>query len=226
MTKSHGYAAQTKTSPLAPFSFERRDVGPDDVQIEIHFCGVCHSDIHQVRDEWGNVDLPDGARPRDRRAGSRKVGPQVKKFKVGDLAGVGCMVDSCRECRAAARARSSTASAGEIAFTYNGRYKDGTPTYGGYSNNIVVRRGVRAEGFAEAEPRRGRAAAVRGDHDVFAAEVLERRQGPARWRGRPRRARAHGAEVRPRVRRARDAVHDLAGQGSRMRSGSAPTRSS
>src|SRR5688572_32843240 len=97
MTKAHGYAATTKTSALAPFQFERRDVGPRDVRVEILYCGVCHSDIHQVRDEWGGSIYP--MVPGHEIIGRvSSVGGEVEKFKVGDLAGVGCMVDSCREC--------------------------------------------------------------------------------------------------------------------------------
>src|SRR5688572_17129571 len=137
MTKAHGYAAQTKTSPLAPFQFERRDVGPRDVQIEILYCGVCHSDIHQVRDEWGGSIYP--MVPGHEIVGRvTKVGAQVKKLKVGDLGGVGCMVDSCRECQACRESEEQYCERGETVLTYNSRFKDGTPTYGGYSNQIVV----------------------------------------------------------------------------------------
>ena len=137
MTKAHGYAVQSKTTPLAPFQFERREVGPRDVQIEILYCGVCHSDIHQVRDEWGNSIYP--MVPGHEIVGRvTKVGPQVKKLKVGDLGGVGCMVDSCRECQACRESEEQYCERGETVLTYNSRFKDGTPTYGGYSNQIVV----------------------------------------------------------------------------------------
>src|SRR6202008_4773743 len=97
MIATKAYAAQAPTTPLAPFSFERRDPGPHDVQIEILYCGVCHSDIHQVRGEWGNSIYP--MVPGHEIVGRVvKVGDHVKKFKEGDLAGVGCLVDSCREC--------------------------------------------------------------------------------------------------------------------------------
>jgi uncharacterized zinc-type alcohol dehydrogenase-like protein len=137
MTKAYGYAAQTKTSPLAPFHFERRDVGPCDVQIEILYCGVCHSDIHQVRDEWGGSIY--AMVPGHEIVGRvTRVGPQVKKLKVGDPAGVGCMVDSCRECQSCREGEEQYCDRGETVLTYNSRFKDGTPTYGGYSNQIVV----------------------------------------------------------------------------------------
>src|SRR5687767_2703785 len=137
MTKAHGYAAQTKTSPLAPFQFERRVVGPRDVQIEILFCGVCHSDIHQVRDEWGGSIYP--MVPGHEIVGRVvKAGSSVKKLKEGDLAGVGCMVDSCRECDSCRAGEEQYCDRDQTVLTYNSRYKDGTPTYGGYATNIVV----------------------------------------------------------------------------------------
>src|ERR1700759_4067219 len=97
MTKSFGYAAQSADSGLAPFSFDRREIGADDVLIDIEFCGVCHSDIHQVRGEWGNSTYP--MVPGHEIVGrGAAVGANVKNFKIGDRAGVGCMVDSCGEC--------------------------------------------------------------------------------------------------------------------------------
>src|ERR1043166_7960204 len=97
MISAKGYAAQSPTTDLAPWKFERRAPGPHDVQFDIHYCGVCHSDIHQVRDEWfpGIFPMVPGHEIVGRIA---KVGDLVTRFKVGDLAGVGCFVDSCREC--------------------------------------------------------------------------------------------------------------------------------
>ena len=98
MTPTKGYAAQDPKSELAPWSFDRREPGPHDVQIEILYCGVCHSDIHQVRDEWGGTIFP--IVPGHEIVGRvSRVGDHVKKYKNGDLVGVGCMVDSCRECQ-------------------------------------------------------------------------------------------------------------------------------
>ncbi|MCM3869928.1 MAG: alcohol dehydrogenase catalytic domain-containing protein, partial [Pyrinomonadaceae bacterium] len=97
MLLTQGYAAKTPTSNLEPFTFERRELGPHDVLIEILYCGVCHSDIHQTRDEWGGSIFP--MVPGHEIAGRiTKVGSEVTKFHVGDLAGVGCFVDSCRVC--------------------------------------------------------------------------------------------------------------------------------
>jgi uncharacterized zinc-type alcohol dehydrogenase-like protein len=134
--QSHGYAAPRANAPLAPFTFTRRDPGPTDVLIEVAYCGVCHSDLHQVRDEWGGAIFP--IVPGHEVVGRvTAVGDAVTKFAVGDLAGVGCMVDSCRTC-AACRDGEEQFCEGPAVFTYSSLQKDGTPTYGGYSNNIVV----------------------------------------------------------------------------------------
>jgi len=137
MTRTKAYAAQTATSPLAPFEISRRDVGDHDVQIEIAFCGVCHSDIHQARDEWGGSIFP--MVPGHEIVGRVvRVGKHVKRFKEGDLAGVGCMVDSCRACDGCKRDLEQFCERG-AAFTYNGTEMDRkTPTYGGYSSQVVV----------------------------------------------------------------------------------------
>jgi uncharacterized zinc-type alcohol dehydrogenase-like protein len=137
MTTTKGYAARTKTSPVAPFEFERREPGKTDVQIEILFCGVCHSDLHQVRDEWGGSIYP--IVPGHEIVGRvSAIGSDVTKFAVGDLAGVGCMVDSCRECESCTIGLEQYCDRNQIVFTYNSRFPDGTPSYGGYSKSIVV----------------------------------------------------------------------------------------
>jgi len=132
-----GYAAQNPTTPLAPFNFNRREVGLNDVQIEIQYCGVCHSDLHQVRDEWGGSIYP--MVPGHEIVGRiTKVGANVKNFKVGELAGIGCFVDSCRTCSSCQAGNEQYCEVG-MAGTYNGYEMDKkTPTYGGYSNSIVV----------------------------------------------------------------------------------------
>ena len=137
MTVTKGYAAQSKTSPVAPFELERREPGATDVQIEILFCGVCHSDLHQVRDEWGGSIYP--MVPGHEIVGRvSAVGSGVSKFAIGDLAGVGCMVDSCRECESCGLGLEQYCDRNQIVFTYNSRFPDGTPSYGGYSSQIVV----------------------------------------------------------------------------------------
>jgi uncharacterized zinc-type alcohol dehydrogenase-like protein len=137
MIPAKGYAAQNTKSPLAPFSFERRVPGPHDVQFDILYCGVCHSDIHQVRDEWGGSIYP--MVPGHEIVGKvTEVGSSVKKFKKGDLVAVGCMVDSCRNCENCKQGLEQYCKNGSVG-TYNSYEKDGkTPTYGGYSDKIVV----------------------------------------------------------------------------------------
>lgn len=133
-----GYAAQTPTTDLAPWNFERRDVGPNDVQFDILFCGVCHSDLHQIKNDWfpGIFPMVPGHEIVGRVA---KVGENVKGFKVGDLAGTGCMVNSCQHCENCKNDLEQYCLDGGATFTYNGYERDGhTPTYGGYSNSIVV----------------------------------------------------------------------------------------
>ncbi|WP_437665309.1 NAD(P)-dependent alcohol dehydrogenase [Sorangium sp. So ce1182] len=137
MLKTPAYAAASAKEPLRPFTIERRDPGPHDVLIEILFCGVCHSDIHQVRDEWGGAIFP--MVPGHEIVGRVKhVGDQVTKLKVGELAGVGCFVDSCRVCEPC-RGNTEQFCERGMAPTYNGTEMDRkTPTQGGYSSQIVV----------------------------------------------------------------------------------------
>jgi uncharacterized zinc-type alcohol dehydrogenase-like protein len=132
---AHGYAAHDATSPLAPFTFTRRDPGPNDVVIEIAFCGICHSDIHQVRNEWGNAIYP--MVPGHEIVGRvTATGDAVTKFKPGDLAGVGVLVDSCRACANCKASLENYCQKGFVG-TYNARDYDGALVFGGYSNNIV-----------------------------------------------------------------------------------------
>lgn len=137
MLPTRGYAAQGPSSRLEPFTFERRDPGPRDVLIEILYCGICHSDIHQARDEWGGAIFP--MVPGHEIVGRvTRVGSKVKRFKAGDLAGVGCFVDSCRRCASCKKGLEQYCEE-HVVWTYNGTEKDKkTPTYGGYSSHIVV----------------------------------------------------------------------------------------
>lgn len=137
MLKSVGYAALRADKPLEHFRFERREPGAHDVQIEILYCGVCHSDLHLARDEWGGTEYP--IVPGHEIVGKViKVGDSVSKFTVGDTVGVGCMVDSCRKCANCGDGYEQYCDQGFIA-TYNSEEKQtGGVTYGGYSNNIVV----------------------------------------------------------------------------------------
>ncbi|TKD06579.1 NAD(P)-dependent alcohol dehydrogenase [Polyangium fumosum] len=137
MIKAQGYAAQNAQSGLAPFTFDRRDPGDHDVVIKILYCGVCHSDIHQVRGEWGNSTFPmvPGHEIVGRVTGT---GKGVTKFRQGDLVGVGCFVDSCRECGSCKEGVEQFCEGGMV-LTYNGVERDGkTPTFGGYASTIVT----------------------------------------------------------------------------------------
>ncbi|RYE25462.1 MAG: NAD(P)-dependent alcohol dehydrogenase [Sphingobacteriales bacterium] len=137
MTATKGYAAHSATEELRSFDFTRREVGPHDVQFDILYCGVCHSDLHQARNEWGGTTYP--IVPGHEIVGRvAKVGEHVKNFKVGDLAGVGCLVDSCRECDNCKEGLEQFCQNGSTG-TYNAPdKKSGGVTYGGYSNQIVV----------------------------------------------------------------------------------------
>jgi uncharacterized zinc-type alcohol dehydrogenase-like protein len=132
-----GYAAHTASSPLGLFSFVRRDPRPKDVVIAIQYAGVCHSDLHTVRNDWGNAKHP--IVPGHEIVGRVvALGSEVTRFKVGDAVGVGCMVDSCRHCRSCGRGLEQYCEAGNTQ-TYNDVDRiDGTATQGGYSESIVV----------------------------------------------------------------------------------------
>lgn len=137
MSRTKAYAAYDAATPLRDYDLERREPGPKDVQIEILYCGVCHSDLHQVRNEWGNSIYP--MVPGHEIVGRvTAVGSDVTKFKEGDLAGVGCLVDSCRECSSCKKGLEQYCENGWTG-TYNGYERDGkTVTYGGYSKQIVT----------------------------------------------------------------------------------------
>jgi uncharacterized zinc-type alcohol dehydrogenase-like protein len=137
MIQAKGYAAQSPATNLTPWNFERREVGPHDVQIDIAFCGVCHSDLHQVNNDWFPDIFP--MVPGHEIVGRiSQVGDHVKKFKAGDLAGVGCLVDSCQHCANCEADLEQYCLEGNTP-TYNALDRSGNPTYGGYSNTIVVR---------------------------------------------------------------------------------------
>lgn len=136
MPSTKAYAALSASTPVIPHTIQRRDCKPHDVQIEILYCGVCHSDLHTARNEWGGTVYP--CVPGHEIVGRvTKVGSQVTKFKTGDLAGVGCLVDSCRECDNCKDGLEQYCSNGMVG-TYNGQEKDGSGnTYGGYSKSIT-----------------------------------------------------------------------------------------
>ncbi|MEO7455333.1 MAG: NAD(P)-dependent alcohol dehydrogenase [Gemmatimonadaceae bacterium] len=140
MTKTIGYAAKHSVSALRPMFIDRREPGASDVVIDVMFCGVCHSDVHQVKNEWKNTVYP--CMPGHEIVGRvTAVGASVKKFGAGDLVGVGCMVDSCRECRSCKEGLEQYCERGFLA-TYNGNARNPSEenlTFGGYSESIVVR---------------------------------------------------------------------------------------
>jgi uncharacterized zinc-type alcohol dehydrogenase-like protein len=138
MIKTKAYAALSATTPLQPYTFERRAPKPDDVVIEIAFSGICHSDIHTVRAEWGPTHFP--CVPGHEIVGKViQVGKRVRKFKVGDVAGVGCFVDSCGKC-STCRNHEEQFCEDHCVFTYNSTELDGkTQTQGGYASHIIVK---------------------------------------------------------------------------------------
>jgi len=137
MIKTKAYAALSSTSELAPFELDRRSPGAEDVQIEILYCGVCHSDLHTARGEWHNTLYP--SVPGHEIVGRVvAVGDKGHNFKVGDLAGVGCMVDSCGHCYSCDAGEEQYCENG-FTGTYNGPVFGGENTYGGYSQTIVVK---------------------------------------------------------------------------------------
>jgi uncharacterized zinc-type alcohol dehydrogenase-like protein len=133
-----GYAAQSATVPLAPFEFQRRALRPDDVRIAIRYCGVCHSDLHQARNDWGNTRYP--CVPGHEIVGQvEAVGGDVSRHAVGDWVAVGCLVDSCKECSECRDGREQYCRKGST-LTYNGRDRhSGETTFGGYSTHVIVR---------------------------------------------------------------------------------------
>jgi uncharacterized zinc-type alcohol dehydrogenase-like protein len=137
MIPVNSYAAMSSNTPLEAYNFERRAVGPDDVQIDILFCGVCHSDLHQVKNEWGGSQYP--MVPGHEIVGKvLTVGTNVTKFKVGDLAGVGVMVDSCKTCKTCTQDLEQYCEEGFVG-TYNNKERNSDKiTMGGYSTKIVV----------------------------------------------------------------------------------------
>lgn len=137
MPKALGFAAQAADKPLEYFEFERRDPTANDVEIEIAYCGVCHSDLHQARNEWGGTVFP--CVPGHEIVGKvTRVGSKVTKYQVGDTVGVGCMVDSCRTCANCEDGYEQYCDNGFVG-TYNGEDKhSGGVTFGGYSNRITV----------------------------------------------------------------------------------------
>ncbi len=131
-----GYAAHSSDTPLVPFTFNRRDLREDDVEIDILYCGICHTDIHHVRSDWGKEEYP--MVPGHEIIGRvTKVGGKVTRFKLGQSVGVGCLVDSCRECSSCNHHQEQYCDHFVPTYASKDRH-DGSPTYGGYSEKIIV----------------------------------------------------------------------------------------
>ena len=137
MSATKAYAAKSATTPIEPWALDRREPKPHDVELDILYCGVCHSDLHTARNEWGGTIYP--VVPGHEIVGRvTRVGDHVKKYKVGDLAAIGCMVDSCRECDNCKDGLEQYCTNGMVG-TYNGKERDGSGmTYGGYSKKILA----------------------------------------------------------------------------------------
>lgn len=134
-TEAFGYACHDSSGVLSPFKFQRREVKVHDVAFDIKFCGICHSDVHQMKNEWGNSAYP--MVPGHELAGVvTAVGSEVTKFKVGQHVGVGCMVGSCHGCDACGKGLEQFCP--KVCFTYNSKDPEGNTTYGGYSTHVVV----------------------------------------------------------------------------------------
>jgi D-arabinose 1-dehydrogenase-like Zn-dependent alcohol dehydrogenase len=164
--KTNSYAAQSATTPLAPFNFQRRDLGKDDVQIDILYCGVCHSDLHTVRSEWGGTNYP--CVPDHEIIGRViAVGEHVKKFKAGDTAGVGCMVESCRACANCEEDLEQFCDA--TTFTYNSPKRLGADEFVNSKNVDEMKKHLNSSHFI--------LDTVSAQHDINAYLVLLKRDG-------------------------------------------------
>ena len=208
------FAAPSAKGSLGPLTVARRSPRPQDVQIEILFCGVCHSDLHQARNEWeAFAPTVYPVVPGHEIVGRVvKAGSAVKKFKEGDIAAVGCLVDSCRVC-SNCRAGDEQYCENGFTLTYNSEDKIlGGVTYGGYSDSIVVDEAFVVKVPKSARSRGRRAAALRRHHDLLAAAPLESGQGQEGWNRWPRRPGAHGRQVRPCLWRAHGALYHFAEQ--------------
>ena len=210
MFNAKAYSAASATSPLGSTTITRRDPTEHDVQIEILYCGICHSDLHQVRDEWSEV-MPTvyPCVPGHEIVGRvTKTGSAVTKFKPGDLAAVGCMVDSdgtCPECKAGLEQFCPN-----FTLTYNFPDKHlGGVTYGGYSDSIVVDQRFVLHVPSNINLAGSGSAALRGNHNVLAAAPLGRDQGQESRRGRSRRTGPHGREVCARARSPHRCLYDV-----------------
>ncbi|MGC4003136.1 MAG: alcohol dehydrogenase catalytic domain-containing protein [Pirellulales bacterium] len=222
------YAASSAAAPLAPFSLDRRAQGATDVAIEILYCGVCHSDLHTVRNEWKGTTYP--CVPGHEIVGRvTAVGAHVAGFQPGDLAAVGCMVDACRDCEQCRAGFEQFCDAAPT-FTYNSPDRHlGGMTYGGYSAGVVVDQAFVLRVPTNLDPAAAAPLLCAGITTYSPLRRAGRTRHESR-RYRPGGPRPHGREVRPRVRRTDGVVHHVARQGrrretfGRRRSGGQPRR--
>ena len=213
MSRALAYAAFDKTAPFGPFNVDRREPGPRDVQIDILFCGVCHSDLHTARSEWPGTIYP--CVPGHEIAGRvASVGSAVTGFKAGALAAVGCMVDSCMACASclAGLQQVLRQRRHHVHLQRAGQEAAGRDHLRRLLQPDRRRRAVLPAPAGDARPCRRRAAALRWDHDILAVEALGRRQGEEGRDRRPRRPWPYGGEALARLRRPHGAVHDIAGE--------------
>ena len=190
MSSTSALSAPSAGAPLHTTTIKRRDLGEHDVLIDIKFCGICHSDIHQVKDEWGGSIFP--MVPGHEIAGLvAAVGSAVSKVSIGDRVGVGCLVDSCGQCEYCQAGEEQFCTKGAVP-TYNGREYDGEPTFGGYSQQVVVKDGFIVKIPDGLELKDAAPLLCAGITTKLAVEALARRRGHAsrdrrHGRARPRR---------------------------------------
>ena len=206
MPASKGYATPNAQSPLAPFTFTRREPGPTEIVVDILYCGVCHSDLHMVRNEWGNAIYP--LVPGHEIVGRvTAVGSAVTKFKVGEHRGHRRhrrLLPQVRPLQARRRKLLRRRADADLCRQGPRRRLD---HHGRLLLKLCRRRALRPSRSREPRHGRRRAAALRGHHDLFAAAPLEGRPRQKGWHRRPRRTGPHGAQIRPLLRRAHRPVH-------------------
>ncbi len=211
--KTIGYAAQAADSPLAPFSFDRRELRPNDILMEVLYTGICHTDLHQARNDWGFSQYP--LVPGHEIVGRvLEVGSEVERYQIGDAVAVGCMVDSCQHCDQCRKGEEQLCREGNTQ-TYNSRDRlTGEVTFGGYSKHLVVR-----EEFALRVPdgldlSRTAPLLCAGITTYSPLRTWDVGPGRPRGRDRPRRAGPHGREAGSRPRRRSDGDEPVPRQGA------------
>ncbi len=224
MPASKGYATPDSQSPLAPFNFTRREPGPTEIAVDILYCGVCHSDLHMARNEWGNADLSPRSRPRDRRPrhGRRRRRHQVQG---GRHRGHRRHRRFLPPVRPLPSRRGALLRSGRHAHLRRHRPRRRLHHHGRLLHQLCGGRALRPHGSRESRPGRRRPAALRRHHHLLAPAPLEGRPRHEGWHRRPGRPGPHGAQVRPLLRRTCRPVHHQPAEDAKTPSASAPTRS-